>query len=476
MKPWHSRLEQPSDDPYTWQDCETTVKYVYETKKYTIGCTSEYSEGVCVGKDKCPLFRPKLQIEYDKEEVDKAEEQLKGDPLTYISGTVNLIHVGDENLIKIAYISGLSATLAHAIHLWPIGTSQKGKSHVLHKVIFTFPKDHYEIFTSASPKSLFYYAKQYGEDAFNGKLIYIDEVESSKLTLPLLRTLTGQTDIEPRHLSVYDAELLDLRIKGPRVIWFTSVKPFGAEQLRNRFFFTNPDETEQQDTNVYRLQKEDKENQNPNSLQQFKIAKAMTQKILQETKDLQVKIPYLDRIEWPYKDKRWLFPIFKNFIKTLTKIHYKNRQIIDKEIIADEDDFNLVKGLWEPYTTHVIYRVSAPAETILNKLGNKQVDGLTKVAIAKDTGYSTKHVGRLLEELSESELINSEKMEHTRSRIYWKATLPKIEEIQIRNGQKGHGHSTEENQTNTSENEDAPSDVPDVYLSINRSINEAGGS
>jgi hypothetical protein len=69
---------------------------------------------------------------------------------------------------------------------------------------------------SASLKSLFYYALKYGEDAFNGKLIYIDEVEASKLTLPLLRTLTSSTDIEPRHLSVYDADLLDIRIKGPR--------------------------------------------------------------------------------------------------------------------------------------------------------------------------------------------------------------------------------------------------------------------
>lgn len=71
-----------------------------------------------------------------------------------------------------------------------------------------------EVFTSASPLSLFYYVKRYGEDALDGLLIYIDEVEASRFVLPMLRSLTGQTEITPRHLPVYDAEVLDLKGRG----------------------------------------------------------------------------------------------------------------------------------------------------------------------------------------------------------------------------------------------------------------------
>lgn len=433
--PWYEKCDQPPKAKYqmTWEDVEKVVHSTYAAGGYSIGCGSEFAEEHCIGKDKCPLFKPKQEeITFAPEIIEKAQEQLTKTPLNFIADTVNKIHVGDRELIKIAYISALSASLAKAIHFWPIGTSQKGKSHVLYYILPTLPKNHYEVFTSASPKSLFFYAKEHGEECFNGRLIYIDEVESSKYTIPMLRTLTSQTDITPRHLSVYDQELLDLRITGPRVVWFTSVKPFGQEQMRNRFIFANPDETEQQDIMVHNLQVTDKENEQTQNIKNFQIAAAMSAEILQHTSNLKIIIPYLNDIIWPFTNKRWLFPIFKNFIKTIAKIYYKQHTIIDNEITATRKDFQIAKQLWKHFEKHIIYRASTPAQNILNKLPSIRDAAVTKATLSETTGYSTKHLTRLLEELGESELINAERVEGSKAYRYWRAKLASVDQIDIK--------------------------------------------
>jgi hypothetical protein len=433
LKPWYEKCDQPPKAKYlmTWEDLEKTARATYAAGGYGIGCGSEFAEDHCVGKDKCPLFKLQMRERiFTPEILTKAGEALENDPLKQIVEAANEVHVGDQDLIKTAYISGLSAILAKPIHLWPIGTSQKGKSHALYEIIQIFPVETYEVFTSASPKSLFYYAKEHGPDAFDGKLIYIDEVESSKMTLPMLRSLTGQTDIAPRHLSCADNELIDILIKGKRTVWFTSVKAFGREQLRNRFIFTNPDETPKQDEDVHKFQLEDKEDRDPNNMESFQIAQAMTRQIINDTKALTVEIPYLEQIKWPFKDKRWLFPIFKRFIRAITKIHYTQREIKDNIITAAPVDFDITRTLWKTFQEHIIYRASTPALKILDQLDDKS-NPKTVSQLSEDTGFSTMHVGRLLRELGESELVNRAKIAKSKAYWYWKSTLASIEDVTL---------------------------------------------
>jgi len=470
LRGWYQKLDQGLE-PYTWEECERTIRATYEVGGYSIGCGSEFVEGLCVGKENCPLFVKREESEISEEDLQKADEILLGDPLEFIADTVNLVHVRDRKIIQIAYISALSAQLAKSIHLWPIGSSQVGKSHVLLSTLHVLPREHYELFTSASPKALFYYAKKYGENCFDGKLIFIDEVESSKLTLPMLRTLTSPTDIEPRHLSVYDADLLDLKIKGPRVIWFTSVKAFGSDQLRNRFIFVNPDESEKQDEEIFNHQKEkDEENLNVDSIEEFKIAKALTKKILEETKDLKVKIPYINAIQWPYKNRRWLFPVFKNFIKIITKIHYKQRQINGDVLISTPEDFEITKQLWASCLEHIIFRVKRPAKELLDILPNKSENAKTKAELAEETGYSTMHVKRLLEELEEAELINKQKRQKEGvGRLayeYWRAKLPGVDDIKLISNISNIDFGLCGSKIFSNENEEGKNDVRNVNNSL----------
>jgi len=378
-----------------------------------------------------------LKIEvFDQPIIDKTNTLLEnGSHIQFILETVHLFHAGDDEAILAELLSALSCKLCKVkIHSWMIGQSGKGKSHLKYAVVKILPNELYEVFTSASPRSLFYYVKEYGEDSLDGVLLFIDEVESAKQTLPMLRSLTSQTEITPRHLSVHEAELLDLKIKGSRTVWFTSVKPFGSEQIRNRFIFPNPDETENQDERVFELQ--DKLNRENHGIPEepFKVCKKIVQKVVKETIDLEVVIPY--RIEWKFKERRWLYPIFLAFIKMSAKLSFK-RRAIDNEgrIIASREDFERTKHIWGEFHETITYRVPRQAIELLKATPENRSEAMTHSELAQSSSFSTRWVEKLCEDLHNEGLVNRQKRSgRGAGRLaweYWKANVPSIEDVAI---------------------------------------------
>lgn len=347
---------------------------------------------------------------YPKEIIEKAEKILaEGDPFEAVNKAVSLLHAGDEDLIRIEWLSVLSSRLAPKIkaNLWQIGKSQSGKSHSMYSTLHAVPKEYYEIFTSSSPLSFFYYIKKYGEWGLDKKLIYIDEVEASKRALPMLRTLTGQTDITPRHLSVFEGDVLDLKIKGKRSVWFTSVETFGKDQIKNRFMHINPDETEEQDERVFDLQTQEYWENVETDEEPLLIMQAMTQKIVKETAGLKVKKPF--KPVWPFKKRRWLFPIFATFVDTIAKIMYKQRKMEDGYIRAQAEDVETAKRLWQTYQKSIIYRVSKSALTVYEVLPHDKDDAMSFVEIAEQTGMSTEWARTHCKELAQEGLASYRK-------------------------------------------------------------------
>jgi len=346
-----------------------------------------------------------------------------------------LIHAGDEEACQIEWISALSAKLTKTkINAWTIGGSGKGKTHLKYSIVQTLPNELYEVFTSASPLSLFYYVKENGEDSLDGVLLYIDEVEASKFALPMLRSLTSQTEITPRHLSVHEAEILDLKIKGSRSVWFTSVKTFGSEQIKNRFIHINPDETIEQDDRVFSLQDQRHREEADVSKEPFNICKAIARIIIQETAEMKVSIPF--KFSWPFKKRRFLYPVFLAFIKVIVKVHFKQRET-DKEnrLVATIEDFMLAKKLWRTFERSIMYRVSNSALNVLDTLSDSPENAKTHSEISETLPVSTRWVRNLCDELLNEGLVNSRKRsKEGAGRLaweYWKAELPTVENINI---------------------------------------------
>lgn len=308
----------------------------------------------------------------------------------------------------------------------------------MYTTLLLIPREHYEPFTSASPLSLFYYVYKYGEWALDGKLVFIDEVESSKTAEPMLRSLTGQTDVTPRHLSVHEADLLDLTIKGKRSVWFTSVKTFGTEQIKNRFIHVNPNESIEQDDKVWSLQDQTwREDKDPVTVYPETIltAQAIFANIAENTAENKVKIPF--EILWPYKQRRWLYPTFIMFIRAITRTNYKKRRTEDDTLIADKEDFNEARRLWTKLGKTLVYRVSQSAQEILEILPSTPEEAMTHVEISRQLPLSTRRIQELCAEMVDEGLVNHRKRESSDrggrgAYEYWKATIPTPEEIKLK--------------------------------------------
>lgn len=358
-----------------------------------------------------------------------------GDPLGYITDAVNIIHAGDESAIKIEWISSMSAKIAKTkINSWALGKSGIGKTHLKYSVLQTLPSDHFEVFTSASPKSLFYYVKENGPNSLANLLIYIDEVESSKATLPMLRSLTSQTEITPRHLSVYDAEVLDLKILGARTVWFTSVKTFGSEQIKNRFIHVNPDETIEQDDRVFQLQDKQLRQKVEINREPFRVCKAIAKIIDEETSGRGVEIPFT--IRWPFKGRRFLYPIFIAFIEVVTKARFMQRKTNENgDFIATLADFEMVRNLWRFFERSIFYRVSSSALDVYEMVPDKQENALTRSELTNYVFLSSRQIGNLCDELMDEDLINKRKRSidgpGRGAFEYWKMDVKDISDILV---------------------------------------------
>jgi len=192
----------------------------------------------------------------DKKEIDsKVEEILKNsDPLEFILNTVQTIHKGDKENIILAYLCGLTPFMeTDQLHIICMGKSGKGKSDLLSKILLVFPEENYKILTSISPKSLFYGKKE--NKLFENGIIYVDESEASKDSIPILRAITSSGRIKPEHWSVDEKrKFMGLKFEGKYSIWLTGVNPLPDEQLKNRFLFMNVDECKEMDEEVWKHQ------------------------------------------------------------------------------------------------------------------------------------------------------------------------------------------------------------------------------
>lgn len=412
---WNDACEEPKDRDYL----EYQLDYLYEREEpYHFRFDEEPHEML------------------SEEVLRKGREILRnGDPLQFFVDTLHLLHTGDDKLAQLEWVSLIGSWVEKIkINTWAIGESGTGKSHLKQSVMLLVPSNLYECFTSSSPMALFYYIKKYGEWSLDKKLIYIDEVEASRDTLPVLRNLTGQTEITPRHLSVYDAELLDLKVKGKRTVWFTSVRVIGSDQIQKRFLNTSPDDSIEQDVDVWELQELQEQGLIQIDKERIDICKAMTQIIVDETADLKVTRDFIPF--FPLLGERRLYPIFLATIKVLTKICFLQRKRENEnEIKATVEDFERARKLWAATEKTITHRVAGKPLQILERLSDDPEKALTYAELASLTGFSTSSVRNYTKELAERDLINSRKRSREgRGRNaweFWLAEQPSAIEIEL---------------------------------------------
>jgi len=363
--------------------------------------------------------------ELNDAEKEFAEKVIESEYLSTFLEIVDKLHKGDYHLKLLALFSAYSAVLSELqLHLWNVGTTGKGKSHSLKVIAQTLPASRVEIFTSCTPKSLYYLTKSLGNEALKNKVLFFDEVKASKEAIPLLRTLTDQTGIGARHLTVdvkSAKKVLDLEIPRPQSVWFTSVSALSDSQLTHRFVFCNPDESEYLDFIVWkhqdeRIRKGKKLTKSPRA---FNVLKYIFKRIVEETKDLRVVIPY--EINWQFQCDRRLYPLFLMTLILSTKIHFKNRVRFDNFLVATEEDLLMSKAIWSEIIKITSQKTSKNELALFEHIPDNREDRMSKAELSELTGFSTWQIRHLCDQLVENNLINQEK--NANKWFYWKKDL-----------------------------------------------------
>lgn len=351
-------------------------------------------------------------------EEKQVEQVLEKGYLPEVLQETDNAHVGDYILKATATLSALSKNLTDMpINLWSIGGSGAGKTHCFKTIFKTLPKERKIKFNSCSPKALYYFTKDRDADVLDGKVLLFNEAEASEEAVEVLRSVTDPDEEDMNLSTVMDQESLTITIQGSPITWFTSVDPLEDSELQNRFLFSNPNEgTDQKDRIAdHQFKKFQKGELQPIKNIDYSHLKACYRKIVEETKDLNVLIPF--EWEWNRKSNPRLQQYFTNVLFCITKTYYRNRPVVDGNIVATLTDYYIAKSIWDQIEAVTRDRVKEKDLKLLEHIPLKQPDNkedieedyVTRSDLQEETGRTYNQVRHATKKLQNAGLIRGVK-------------------------------------------------------------------
>lgn len=310
------------------------------------------------------------------------------------------VHVGDYErkiLLECAFLS--KKLTGQAINDHAVGTSGKGKSHLMRVMTNGIPNESILARDSISPKYLYYLTKDYGPDCLDGTVVYYDDVTLDEEKEATLKTLTdpGPTD-RATHGTVEDQEKIDLTIDGLPVVLVSSVDTFSSDQMRNRFFIDHPNESEEIDRKVAEQQKKFGRRGilEPEGEIDYDVAKAIYRRLVERAGDYRVLIPF--DYDWEYISDRRLQPLFLRLLHTIVKVNHARRIRIEEYLLATFEDFYLSKMVIETFLLSTAEKMTEKMKDIWEVLPPSREDWKSRSELAEESGYGYGAVRYNLEE------------------------------------------------------------------------------
>lgn len=270
---------------------------------------------------------------------------LHGDPVEYLIKVYNRLHVSDTNLGKtlVLSIAIQSATTADGIQPKGTGISGKGKTHSFITIYHLIPSVGYKIDGSLSAKSLFYYP-----DMMPSTIIFTDDVRMSDDLEDTLKRAMSNFQKETLHRTLIKQEYAELTIPLRTVFWMTSVNSDFSDELTNRLYDNNVDESETTDVAVTEQRKMRAKN-GDEALpvdEEVKICRAIIHMI--KCRLFKVIIPYAEYIDWKDSRDRRNLNRFLDLVQGFAVMRFMQRQELEEGIIiATIKDFEDAKALYD---------------------------------------------------------------------------------------------------------------------------------
>ena len=333
---------------------------------------------------------------------------------------------GDRRGKIAVIISGLSSGLKDKLHLYAMGNSQKGKSYTQERIgSYLFPN--FEKVNVSSAKAPYYEAKL-NSKCFENTIKMFDEfADQGEEFQNQIKAFTSQ-GIRTATLKTVDIkrEFQSVTIEGLPVVWSNSAAPIENEQILNRFWKINIDESSAQDNVVQKYQQENEKlgSEIERYVDLIKSAGSEVSFILAE-KNMEVQNPFADFwiVRLP-SNRNWR-PMITMIIKALAYSNRILRPHIGKDtILASLADNVIAFHIWSAFE---IYQIKKVAGRYLDFLDALEPDHrYTKQELAK--AYAKKYPEKpsispgsayqYAHHLEERNLMGSETEEHNKKYFF----------------------------------------------------------
>lgn len=276
--------------------------------------------------------------------VEAAREIIyTGDPVKKLIETHATLHVGDEPLARALLVSiGIQSVLnSDGIHPKVSGDSGKGKTHCCKAMMHLLPEK-YKFNTTLSDRAIYYM------DIPDGAVVFSDDIDLSETLEGIIKRSTSNFQEGDNYTTLdKNLDVKELYIP-PRISWWlTSVDDDQSIQLLNRQFGGGVDESEKQDDEVFKFQKEKLKTGRAGlpENRDVEICRCILDDIKKQL--YTVVVPYADDIDWVDRGNRRNFLIFGDIVCAFAILRHRQRyRTENNELIANIDDYNDAKELY----------------------------------------------------------------------------------------------------------------------------------
>lgn len=322
-----------------------------------------------------------------------------GDPVEYILGVYSRLHVGDIEIGKVLLLSIANQSVLNSEGLQPklSGASGKGKTHAAKAMFHLVPDVGYKLEGSLSAKSMYYYP-----DLVPSTVIFSDDIRMNADLEDTLKRAMSNFQRPTIHRTVTKEGYAELEIPERIAWWLTSVDSPFSDELINRLFGLDVDDSTDQDEAVTKQQLERAKYGDvalPED-EDVKVCRAIIHEV--KKKLFKVIIPYSDLIVWNVTGDRRNLPRFLDLIKGFAALRFMQRsELCDNEILASLKDFEDAKALYEQGKTGLTTKLTKAELKLVTWMvgkGSLTINDIVKAYLKPNGGqYTSEAIRKTLE-------------------------------------------------------------------------------
>ncbi len=188
------------------------------------------------------------------------ESLVSGTWKQYVDNAINENVAGERNVKDSLLYSGISARLPTKLHMLTMAESQHGKTFLETQTGMVLFPSIFEDITEISPKAMYYEIREKRNPRlYDGRIVMIDELnDMSEMLRQFVKKATTNDRKRLTLKTVEDQKYREMTIEGLPVVWTNTYELVedAGNQLHNRFFKVNHENTDEQGYAIETMQQE----------------------------------------------------------------------------------------------------------------------------------------------------------------------------------------------------------------------------